>query len=245
MSIALRRVRDRIRIRLRDTDARLPTYSLVEYDQAIAEAYLVLQGRLPAAELYTASAFTITGGGDTFTLPNTVSQYTGNDGGAEYRGNFRIQLNSTKDFLVQVTQEQLDALRDGNSATATSIPQFFALWEENDQDVQGRCYPGTTDAQVCNLFRAMSADDLRDFVGSGTDDMDDVEVLFSRIAATALVNTVAAEMLLKMTKEDRALRKINTDVIPKWESYAELALLSEYSRRQDVETTGEVERWVS
>jgi len=164
MSVALRRVRDRISMKLRDTDARKGTFDAVYLDNAICEAYLALQGRLPPPDLYTASAFTIGAGGDTFTMPTSVTQWTGNDGGAEYAGDFRIQLASNGQFLQKRTVEELDSMRNRlpTVSPALSIPYLYALWEENDQDVQGRCYPGAKVAEACNLFRTFKADDLRD-----------------------------------------------------------------------------------
>lgn len=232
-------------MRIRDTDARRGTFDTVFLDQAICDAYLALQGRLPPANLYTASAFTIAAGGDTFTLPATVSQYTGNDGGAEYAGDFSIQLNSTKRFLVKVTVQQIDAMRSGVVATALAIPQYYALWEENDQDLQGRCWPGAQSAEACNLFRSMMADDMRDFIGSGADDLDDVEVLFSREAALALVYYVAAELVASMPEDELKMRKLNPNVAQLWLQRSEEAIYREYARRLETEGVGRVERWVS
>lgn len=244
MAIALRRLRDRIRGRLRDTDAQAPTFVPVEYDQAISDAYLELQSRLPAARLYTASGLTIGAGGDTFTLPATVAQYTGGDGGAEYRGDVRIRLQSTGRFLTKSTTDEIDAFRDLSPTVYLSVPEHYALWEEKDQTVRGRVYPGARVAEICDLFVTLEADDLRDFIGSGADDMDDVEILFSRTAATALIYYAAADLLTRMAPEEQQKRRINPQVVPLWLKAADTLLYREAGRRHDLEDTGRVQRWV-
>jgi len=245
MAIALRRIRDRIRFRLRDFDATNGSYTGPEYDQYICDAYLAMQSRLHRPDLYTSSAFTISAGTDLFSLPATVLQYTGNDGGAEYAGDVRIRLRSTGDYLVKNTVEELDAWRDGDQNVVLAIPRHFALWEDKDQAVQGRCHPGAKVAELCDLFAPLTADDLRDFVGGGTSDLDDVEVLFSRVAAQALVYGVAAELLLMMPDDEATRRRINKAVVQKWERMSEVMLDSEEARRHDVEDVGRVQRWQS
>ena len=245
MGVPLRKIRDRVRMRLRDTDSEHPSFTSIEVDQAVCESYLTLQSRLQPPDLYTAGGLTIAAGGDTFQLPATVVQYTGGDGGAEYAGDVRIRLASNGQFLIKQTVEELDAWRQGSPTVHLAIPHNFALWEEKDQDVQGRCWPGARVAEVCDLFVALSADDLRDFVGSGAQNMDDVEVLFSRVAANALVLYVAADLLTRMTDEDLRLRKLNPQVVPLWQREAEVLLYQEAARRHDLEGIGRVQRWVS
>jgi len=247
MSIALRRVRDRISMKLRDTDARKGTFDTVYLDNAICEAYLALQGRLPPPDLYTANAFTIGAGGDTFTMPTSVTQWTGNDGGAEYAGDFRIQLASNGQFLQKRTVEELDSMRNRlpTVSPALSIPYLYTLWEESDQDVQGRCYPGAKVAEACNLFRTFKADDLRDFVGAGTDTLDNVEVMFSRLGTVALVYHVCAELVASMPEDDLKLRRLNPAVAQLWMQMSEDALYNEACARHDIDSVGRVQRWVS
>jgi len=240
-------IRDRIRVRLRDQDDKFPTYSGVEVDIAIADAYLALQAQLPAPHLYTASAFTISAGGDTFTLPATVTQWTGNDGGAEYAGDVRIRLQSTGLFLIPMTVGEIDAYRNGTPDASIHLnrPYSFCLWEEKDQDVQGRCYPGAQAAEACDLFRTLSADDLRDFVGAGTDDMDDVEVQFSRIAGQALVAYVAADLLERMPESELEKRRMSSAVIPSWRREAGKLLWQEGARQKSLLEVGRIQRWIS
>lgn len=139
MSIALRRIRDRVRMRLRETDAQRASFVLPEIDQAVADSYITIQARLPGTDVYTSSAFTIGVGLDSFTLPTTVSEWTGNNGQAEYLGGFHIQLVSTGKFLFKKPIAYLNSLRAGSSTLPLSIPEIYALWEEGDQEVHGRC----------------------------------------------------------------------------------------------------------
>lgn len=236
MSIPIRKIRDRVRERLRDTDQRQPAFYLPEYDAAVCDAYLALAAKLPAPELYTANAFTIAAGGNTFSLPVSVTQ--------EYAGDVRIQLVSTMGFLRKVSLEQADALRSGVPSTYLTIPYAFCLWEEKDQTVRGRCIPATRDAQACHLYQSLTVTDLRDFVMDGGTDMEDVAVRFSRIGAMALVLYAAADLLGRLTAEEAARLKLNQSVVSAWRMEAEALLYQEAGRRHDLEDTGEVQRWV-
>jgi hypothetical protein len=250
MTIALRRLREDVRLNIRDTDARRQTYNVVELDQAIANRYLLVQGRLPAYEVYTASAFTISANADTFTLPTTVSQWTGNDGGAEYAGKFRIQLASTGQFLHKLSEDEMAAYRAGQITTSMSIPEYFSLYEDKTQTIQGRVYPGAQAAQACHLYASMQADDLRAFIGSGSDDLDDVELQMSREAEIAVLFHASADLLERMGDDDLALRRFSPRSADKtaagWRREAELALYREASRRHSIEDNeGRTERRVS
>jgi hypothetical protein len=244
MAVALTRVRERVRERCQDTDNERVTFDPVQYDQAIADAYIELGGWLPAHFTNSESAFTISQGASTFTLPATVSQYTGNDGGAEYTGDIRIRLRRTGRFLTEVTMDEMDAIRDGEVTINQGEPRLFAPYEEKDQGVKAFCYPAAEQAEVCDLFHKLMTDDLRDFVGSGTDDMDDVEILFSRLGTAALVSWVAAEMLDRMTDEQLAERKLNRGAAGNWRQSAVRMLLQEESRLHDLEGVGRLGRWV-
>jgi hypothetical protein len=220
MSLKLSRLRDRVNGRIRNFDFRGneagPAYSDVEVDQELCSEYLAIQSMLPAAKLYTASAFTISAGSETFTLPTTVTQWTGNDGGAEYRSGIRIQLVSTGGFLNQVSLNDLNTYRNFQPTVSGGIPYIFALYEESDQDVQGICHPLAKDAQACNLFRNLEADDLRDFVGSGAQFMDDVEVQMSRVEALALELRASAGLVAKMSSADLDARRLNPNAVNLW-----------------------------
>lgn len=245
MAIALRRVRGRVQDRIRETSARAQVFNPVEIDNAICDAYLVLQSQLPAPRLYTANAFTISAGGDTFTLPATVTQWTGGDGGAEYAGTVGIRLATSGQFLTPRSVEMIDRLRDGQPTVHLAIPSQFALWEDKNQAVQGRCYPGAEDAQVCDLFQKLSADDMRDFIGTGADDMDDVEVLLSRTGVVSLIAYTSADLLERMTDASLAERGLDRGVSKAWRREASVTLYQEAARRHDLEALGRIERWVS
>jgi hypothetical protein len=239
MPVSLAVVRDRIRMRLRDTDSKRPSFDALEYDQTICDAYLELQAQLPKPHLLTTSAFTISAGTDRFNLPTTVTNYSG----AEYSGDVRIRLVSTGEFLTQRSVEELDALRQGQTTLALERPYCFCLWEENDLDVQGRCYPGARAAEACDLFTALTADDLRDYTAGSK--MDSVSVLFSRMGAAALVHHVAADMLLRMTPSELAERRLTKDAAPLWQQKAKVLLYQEAARHHDLEDIGRTGRWVA
>lgn len=245
MAIALRRIRDRIRGNLRDYNLAHPVRDPVEVDQAICDAYLELGSRLPAPELLTTSGLTISAGADTFQLPSTVTQWTANDGGAEYASLVRIRLRSTGQFLSKLNVEEIDAFRNGQSAVLPSIPQFFALWEDKTQGAQGRCYPGAAAAEVCDLFVRLNLDDLRDFIGTGSDDMDDVKLQFSRLAADALVYQASGWLLASIPNPDADALGIDKSIAPVWLKAAASLAYGEALRRNNLETVGRTQRRVS
>lgn len=241
----MRRIRDRVRERIRDTDDKRPSFDVIEVDMAIADAYLVLQARIPRPRLYTASAFTISAGGDEFNLPTAaVTGWTGGDGQAEYGGDVSIRLRSQARFLRRRTIEELDGLREGETTIALGIPRDFALWEESDGTVRGRVHPGAKAAESCDLFRALMADDLRDYVGSGTEGMEQVEVQFSRTAGQALVLYAASDLLLRMTTEDLALRRMDRGAARFWLAEAQRMIYQDAARAHDLSDVGRVQRWV-
>ena len=246
MAVPLRVVRDRVRAWIKDVDSRHPVFDIPQLDMAIADVYLVMGGMMPAPHLYTASAFTISAGGDTFTLPTAApTGWTGNSGRAEYGGDIRIQLVSTGQFLERRTREEVDSYRNGLITTTTGKPDLFALWVESDQDVQGICYPGAKDAEPCNLFRSMSYDDLRDYVGSGSDDLDDVSVQFSRVGSVALGMMAASTLIAGMNDEDLKKCRLNPRLAQTLEKQAWSALYSDIANRNDIEAAGRIMRWVS
>lgn len=228
MSIHLKQIRDRIRVRARNMDPRKPTLATPEIDQAICDVAIELGSFLPAPQVYSASAITIAAGASTSNLPTTVTQWTGNDGGAEYNGDIRLQLVNTGVFLIQVSRDEMDALSNGAVIYPVSRPTHFALWEEKDQTVQLKFWPGAKAAEPLNLFCSLQYDDLRDFIGTGLDDLDDVEIQFSRVAAQALVLMTLSEFLNRPDLYQRGMAMA----------------MREASRRHNVESHGRTERWV-
>ena len=243
MPVTLARIRGRVRSKIRDLDEEHGSFTSVEIDMAIADAYIAAQAQLPAPEVYTASGLTLTGGTPFFTLSTTVGQYTGGSGGAEYRGNIRIQLAATGIFLNPVDESVIDGFINSQAIPIATLPFCFSLKEDKSQVIQGRCYPQPISSLVCNLWVSMAADDLRDYVGSGTGDMDSVSVLMSRMAAQALVFSVSAELLAQMTPEDLALRKINPNVIPLWIKRADELMLQDAGRQHDLQAVDTTPRW--
>lgn len=237
MTVSLKKVRERVRGRIRDSDARRDSFGTVETDQAICDAYLSCQSRLPAPELYTPNALTIAAGGDTFALPANVAGYAT----AEYAGEIRLQLVSTGNFLIKCRVEEIDALRNfvPTATVFCSIPYRFATYEDASQVIRGRCYPGAKASEVCNLFASMAADDMRDAA-----DLDTVNVLFSRYAAQALAILASADLVDRMSAKEIALRDLNPNVAKAWRAEGETLLYAEECRRLDLEGTGRIERWV-
>lgn len=232
MSETMAAVRGRIRTRCRDTDSRKASFHVLDYDQAICDAYLAVQSRLTPPHLLTPNAFTIAAGSETFTLPTASA--------AQYAGDVRIQLVSNNLYLVKLTVEEINAIRNGVTQANQSIPYAFALYEDSAQVVQGTCYPRSRAIEVCNLFTTMVADDLRTAAN-----LDAASVLFGRYAAEALIYYVASEMVARMVPEDLNLRRLSPAIIPVWRREAEMIMYREEARRSDLQNVGRVQRRVA
>lgn len=233
MSVTLAVVRDRVRIRTRDVDAKNNSRDVVEYDNAICEAYLALSAWLPAPTSVTESAGTIAANADTFTLPTS--------GDEEYAGELRLRLRSDGSFLTRRTVEEIDRLRSGDTATVgTSRPTDFCVWEESDQDVQCRCWPRSRELETYDLHRTLLASDLRDAAA-----MDAASVAFSRFGVVSLVLHAAALMVQGMTDDDLALRRLSRGVAKDWVRDASTVLYKERERRHNLESVGRTLRLVS
>lgn len=241
MAVDFRTIRSRVRGRLKLTDLRNPVFDTVEIDEEIASQCLAIGADLPPLTVYQASGLTISANSNTFRLPTTVTGYTGNDGVAEYRGGVRIQLVSTGRFLVEVSNAQLDSYLNGSGSIPYNRPEQFALYtEKGTGDVEGRTWPGASSAEACNLYLDIAADDVRDYVGSGSDDMDDVQVQFPRTAALALELRVAADLLLRMKEPT-----INPAVAEKWAAESRGLLYKASESLHNLEDPGRIERWES
>ena len=247
MSIALRRVRERVRFNLNDFDAHGPVYDTIALDQAIAESYLYVSALLPGQKIAVSSGITIAAGGDTFTLSASITQWTGNNGGAEHRGDVRIQLRSNGRFLRRLTLEELDGLREGILPTSPvlGIPSDFALWETKDQVVHGRCYPGALAAEACDMFLSLEASDLRDYVGSGTDDLDDVVLEMSRVGVEAVILHASGCLLGKLAAEKAQGLGLDKSYAPVWIQESRTMIHQERVRRHNLESIGRQERNVA
>lgn len=229
MGITLAALANRVTGRLRDDDARSGSYSGTEIDQAIADAYMLVQARLPQARLYTANAFTIAASAEQFNFPT----------GVQYGGELSIQLASSGMYLSPKTREEIEAFKAGQPTPLYAIPQFYAVWEEADRTLRGICYPGAQVAQACHLFRSLASADLRDT------DLDTVTLNLSHYGETALQYMVMSELAEALPDEERARRKISGDVIARWQKYAEVMLYKEECRIHDLESVGGTQRRVS
>lgn len=228
MGILLSTITGRVKRKLRDREARRRSYPRVEVDQAVCDAYIELQARLPAPHLYTPNAFSITA--EAFTMPATA--------GLQYDSDIRIQLRSNGMFLIKYTREEIDALRQGLQSY-TGRPTHVAFWEDSAQAVQGLVYPPPGGPEAVNTYVALAAADLRDGA------LDAASVLFSRTAAAALELYVAADLLAGMGAEDAKLRRINPGVAAQWRKDAEVLLYREAARRHNLESVGRIQRWIS
>lgn len=230
-------VRARVQVKLNDTDAKNGTFDTVQVDHALADACLALGSQIRPPEAYLPSAFTIGAQTDSFALPTAaVSGYVSL---SQYAGDLRIRLTNRKHFLSKRTLEEVDALREFNSTSVQGWPEVFALWEEKDQTMQGRCWPATAVAEPCDLFVSLVADDLRDAV-----DMDAANVRFSRYGTTALVFHASAILAASMSAEDLQKRRLNPNVATLWLKQAGVLLYQEEVRRNNAESNGRIERWV-
>ncbi len=228
MAVLLSTIRHRVNTKLRNTDDRRATFDPVELDQVIAEAYLVRQASLPPPHVMTTSAITISASASTFTLPTTSS--------AEYGGDIQIRLQSNGRYLERLTIEEMQARRSGQTdaqlIAGASIPDTYAFFEENDQEVQAFCYPAAKVAEVCDLYAAIVAADLR------ATNLDTVSAALSRYAVTGLVYDVSAELLMMMPDEDIKLRRLDRAVANVWRKQAAVMFYQEEARRHSLEGVG-------
>lgn len=223
----------KVRFRTRDRDHKNQARSTPEIDQLTREKYLIRYAQLPPVHVATASAFTISAGGDTFTVTLTGTTYAD-------AGDVRIRLRSDGSFLVKQSVEQIDATRNGHPSVSLGIPDRFCVWEDKVGVLNGRCWPGAKDAQICDLYRDEDADVL-----TSATDLDAVAVILNDAGQTALAALVAAEIVESMTDEELAVKKLNRNVAKLWTQEAEKVFYLEACRRHDVESVGVIERWIS
>jgi hypothetical protein len=235
MATTLVVVRNRVRARLNELDNRAVSTGLIAIDNAIADTLQVQSARLPAPKLYSASAFNISAGAQTFALPTTLGVVAT----LEYAGDVRLQLNSDKTFLLKSTRDEIEALRFGDTSTAGSKPLRFSLYEDSATVVQGECWPRSKDLEAVNLFASLDHSDVRDAAS-----MDAAEIQFSRFGVTSLVLMTAAVLVRGMADEDLALRRLERAVAATWEKQAASLLYTDERRRHDAEGSGRTQRWI-
>lgn len=231
MSQTLPQIRARTLVEIRQADNLRNSFGVVEVDQTIRNVYLSIQSRLPAAHAYVDSAGTIVAAADTFTLPTSTSTI-------EYAGDVRIRLQSNRRFLKQLRVEELDALREGTSTSAVSIPYAFSMYEEDDQEVQCRCYPRSQATETYDLYRSLVAADF-DLTA-----LDSTSIKFSRYAGTVLVLKSAARLVKKMTPKQLEVRDLNPEIAADWDADAERMLYQEGMRRNRISSAGRMQRWL-
>jgi hypothetical protein len=246
VGVAITSVRGRIRDRLKDFDLDNPAYSLPQLDMAIANAWIYLSAQTPQLFSYIANAVTLQAGVETFSLPVTVSGSGYGTGTVEYGGDVTLRMRNNGLFLRKVTNSQLQTHRYGMPHVVSAIPFWFALYQADDQTVQGTLFPAPAQDQPCDMWSTQVVDDLRDFVGvGGTDGMDDVIVPGTRMMVQALEATVAAELLESELPQEAAKRGLNPAKAPIWRVEAERLLLQEETQQHNLKSTGRVQRWVA
>lgn len=243
MSVSLIKIRGRVRQRLRDLDGRMPTPDGVTVDMAMCDAWLRLSAYLPSPIVYIANAFTISAGTDTFTLPVSITGSGYGTGTVEYAGDIRIQLATLRIYLEKRTQVEMDALKNRYQVLPLAIPLKYALYEDRSQVIQGRVHPGAAADYACNLWANITADDLRDYVGSGTEGLDTVSVPGSRRTAGALVAYTAGELLGRMTPEAAKSHGLDKGMAEVWRDEAMTLLAEEEATQHSIKATGRVMRF--
>jgi hypothetical protein len=239
VAILLTKLRGRVRSKIRDIDGKMASPNQVEIDQAICDAYIALQADLPQPTIYVASGITIAGGGAVFSLPVTVASSGFGTGTEEYAGQVDLQLVSNGRWLRRKTIDELRQFFDGQQATVQGVPEWFALYEDNATVVRGVCYPAAKASEVCNMYASLSANDLRDYVGTGgTEGLDTATAKLSDIGAAALVNRAAADMIDRMDDAALKLRGINQKYAAVLRSESESLIYQEAGRRSALESNG-------
>lgn len=224
-------VRSRVRVGLQDLRNLDAPRNTIEVDNAIAEAYMVLSADIPPPHLLNAGGLTLSANSSTFSLPTA--------GNALYGGDVRIRRQSDGIFLYRLTVEEIDARRSGHIQTAgMSKPDYFALWEDSSQLVNGRCWPIPVANEVCDLFVNLVPDDLRNAATLETAGI----VQFSRWGVQALVLRARANLLTSMTDEDATARHLDKGVASLWLADSQRMISREAARRHDLESVGRIMR---
>lgn len=229
MSVAVSSLTPRIRAKLDEMDSRRPI-GVIRLHQELRDQYIAMMSRLPAHYSYTASAGTITAGQPTFTLPTTSS--------AEYAGDIRIQLTSTNTFLVKLSQEEMQRLR--NSSTGTGRPAYFAPYESSAQSVICWVQPMAAADEAYNLFRSLVAADF------STTDIDATTLAVGRDGQTALVLRTSAALVKRpmfLKELDPDLRASAKELANEWRAEAERLEYLEYDRLSNIEAVGRIQRF--
>ena len=243
MSVTVQDIRERVQTHTRELGLREMARDSVEYDNAIAEAIIMLAGRLPAPVLYTANAGAISAGASSFLLPATAPDAGASP--ARYAGGIGIQIASTGQFLVKQSRDQLFALRNRAPIIPTGHPQFYTPAEEwqdgADSDaphIVCEIYPRAQAAEPYNLYRKMLTEEIREFSDLGT-----FKLPYSTLALGALTLKAACLIAEGLTDDDLKARRLNGRVTARWDKECERLLYAEEKRRHNLASTGQQQRW--
>jgi len=247
VSVAFAKVRGRVRARLHETGAHKDPLTAIDIDMAIAESWILMGSFLPSPVFAISSAFTISAGATTFTLPVSVASSGYGTGTTEYDGEVRIQLVSNASFLQKITAREMDAFLSGSTTPPQAVPDRFALYPDKTQIVQGRCWPAAKVAEACNLWASISAEDLRDYVGTGgAEGIDTATVNGSRKAVQALIARSARYLLTTMTPTAAEARGIDKNaLLAKLDGECAALEYDEEQTVHSIRSTGRQQRWTA
>ncbi len=245
MSIAITRLRGRVRVNLGDEDGRMAAPTGVQIDMALADVYIAMQAMLPPVTVSIPSGLTIAAGASTFSMPVTIAASGYGTGTVEYGGGIQLQLVSTGQFLRFLPFNDFNDRRNGQPSPTLSVPYLFTLYEDRTQVAQGLCYPGALAAQPCNIVAQIRADDLRDYVGTGgAEGFDTVQANLSREAASALVLRASSRLLKRMNADALAKRGINPSIADEWDAEANDLVYGESMRKSGLEGAADTQQKV-
>ncbi len=213
---------------IHEDDAQRPVIGLIEADQCVRDTYNLEMARMPGVALETLSGLTLTAGSDRFTL-STASVY---------RGEIRIRLQVNGLFLSRISRDELDGLRRGTLAVNQGRPQFWCAWEESDLEIQGRTWPGSDQAYVCDIFtRTLPADPG---VAADLDAL--VLVGLSAAGESALVHLIAADLGGRIPQQEMQARGLTEKKLAAWLKAGRVGLYAEEMRQAAVGSINYVQR---
>lgn len=234
MSVTVSALYGRVRNKLQELDGR-NAIGIAYGHQILRDKYIEMQAKLPLQYSYTANAGTISAASDTLTLPTSSS--------AEYGPDIRIQLVNTGMWLTKVSQDEMTAMRDGQSASDPGgDPTSFAPYETSSQSIICWLFPRNRTAQNYNLFRQLLAADF------STTDIAGTTLALSTWAADALVHKTAAALALApklMQGIDRDTQRLYRETARLWNEEGEVLIYREAKRRHDIESIGRHQRFVA
>lgn len=227
MAVALSTLRDAVRSEVRDTE--LP-YKVEdsELDVAIRASMTVIAGKVPLGETWANAAVALTSGSDTATLPSTY----------ELHMVYALRRTSDGHILYKRDVDELERRfwHGRKAATAGHAdPTDYALTED-DGVVTVRFQAPVDDEATLDVRRSVIPSDL--------EDEDDTAPL-SSLVQRALVDTAAASLILKLTKNDLDQLRVERSYAKTLDARAASAIHDEKVRLDGLHATGRVQRYVS